>query len=64
MCPIIKQNVLRHCDEPNVSVEREKSNIRIASHKPEEVRKKRKKMDEIQQNHSVKNIDKKIKVFN
>ena len=30
MCPIIKQNVLRHSDEPNVSVEREKSKIRIA----------------------------------
>ena len=38
MCPIIKQNVWRHSDEPNVGVEREKSKIRIASHKPEEVR--------------------------
>ena len=45
-----------------VSVLKEKkSKIRIASHQPEEVREKRKKLYEIQKNYSAKNIETKIK---
>ena len=43
-----------------VSVLKEKkSKLRIASHQPEEVKKNRKKLYEIQQNYSAKNIEKK-----
>ena len=44
-----------------VSVLKEKkSKLRIASHQPEEVREKRKKLYEIQKNYSAKNIETKI----
>lgn len=59
MYPVRWQNLHRYGDEEELRSK--KSPIRIASHQPEELREKRRKLFDIQQKYAAKNVDTKIK---